>query len=123
MPMRKLYSYETCGFFSCALEATSLIKYLNHIFGYYGSLDQAIPGTLEHRVVLIRGEIAINAQEVNLAKVFRNGLFVVFGMRWSSLADVQLVRQRRQSSPSQRRCTPTYIAVSKGELPEPERRA
>jgi hypothetical protein len=46
-------------------------------------LTRLFPRALEHRVVLIRRKIAINTQEVDVVKVFRKCLFVVFGMRWS----------------------------------------
>jgi hypothetical protein len=45
--------------------------------GYYGRLYQVIPCVIEHRVVLIRREIAINTQEVDVIKGFRKCLFVV----------------------------------------------
>jgi hypothetical protein len=49
--------------------------------GYSARLDQAIPRALEHRVVLIRRKITINTQEVDVVKVFRKCLFMVFGTR------------------------------------------
>ncbi|TWI97625.1 hypothetical protein JN11_03447 [Mucilaginibacter frigoritolerans] len=51
---------------------------LNRQCGYYGRLHQATPCALEYRVVLIRRKIAINTQEVDVVKVFRKCLFVVF---------------------------------------------
>ena len=59
------------------------LQQMKAVHGYYGKLDQTIPGALEHRVVLIEREIIINTQEVDMVKVFRKCLSVVFGMRWS----------------------------------------